>query len=47
MQKVADPVNGVQLVSEVGREIVGQTAELKLLIESGLENEVEVEIEGG
>ena len=46
MQKVADPVNGVQLVSEVGREIVGQSTELKLLIENGLENEVEVEIEG-
>ncbi|PAV76657.1 hypothetical protein WR25_23383 [Diploscapter pachys] len=43
---VLDPINGAQLITETKREIVGQQTELKLLVDSGLENEVKVEIEG-
>ncbi|WKY14556.1 hypothetical protein Q1695_000244 [Nippostrongylus brasiliensis] len=42
LQRVVDPVNAAQLVSEVKREIVGERAEHKLLIVSGIENEVDV-----
>ncbi|CAD6188807.1 unnamed protein product [Caenorhabditis auriculariae] len=45
-QTVIDPMNGAQLVSEPKREIVGQTVEHKILIDSGIESQVAVEIEG-
>ncbi|ULT80006.1 hypothetical protein L3Y34_010535 [Caenorhabditis briggsae] len=46
MQTVIDPLNGAQLVSEPKREIVGEQTELKILIDSGVESQVEVIIEG-
>ncbi|CAB3401181.1 unnamed protein product [Caenorhabditis bovis] len=46
IQSVIDPLNGAQLVSEPKAEIVGEQSELKILIDSGVESEVEVIIEG-
>lgn len=46
MQTVIDPLNGAQLVSEPKREIVGEQTELKILIDSGVESQVDVIIEG-
>ncbi|CAI4233302.1 unnamed protein product [Auanema sp. JU1783] len=45
-QKVVDAVNGVQLISELSKQVVGMPSEHKLLIESGIETEVSIEIEG-
>ncbi|CAI5454030.1 unnamed protein product [Caenorhabditis angaria] len=46
IQSVIDPLNGAQLVSEPKREIVGEKTELKILIDSGVESQVEVIIDG-
>uniref|UniRef100_A0A8L8Q039 Calponin-homology (CH) domain-containing protein n=1 Tax=Heligmosomoides polygyrus TaxID=6339 RepID=A0A8L8Q039_HELPZ len=46
LQRVVDTVNAVQLVSEVKKEIVGERAEHKILIVSGLEEEVDVTVRG-
>ncbi|KIH65688.1 hypothetical protein ANCDUO_03983 [Ancylostoma duodenale] len=44
LQRVVDPVNAVQLVSEVKKEVVSERAEHKILIVSGLEEEVDVTV---
>lgn len=46
LQRVVDPVNAVQLVSEVKKEVVSERAEHKILIVSGLEEEVDVTVRG-
>ncbi|VDO87183.1 unnamed protein product, partial [Haemonchus placei] len=43
-QRVLDPVNAVQLVSELKKEVVSERAEHKILIVSGLEDEVDVTV---
>ncbi|CAJ0583097.1 unnamed protein product, partial [Mesorhabditis spiculigera] len=41
---VVDGNRGVQLISEFGREVVGEPAEIRLLLEKGIENHVEVRV---
>ncbi|KAK6008917.1 Filamin/ABP280 repeat protein, partial [Ostertagia ostertagi] len=43
-QRVVDAVNAVQLVSELKKEVVSERAEHKILIVSGLEEEVDVTV---
>ncbi|CAJ0934049.1 unnamed protein product, partial [Mesorhabditis belari] len=42
--EVIDGNRGVQLISEIGREVVGEPAEVRLLMEKGLESQVEVKV---